>query len=300
MPRRVFVAALTILCLLVLAASHGSEKDELAVIFPEISGWVRDGDPQIYEPDNLWEYIDGAAEVYLSYDFQKLATQSYDRDEKQSLTIDIYVHSNANNAFGIYSQEKPARSHFLPIGTQGYHEKGILNFFQGRYYVKLIGFHLGDGERSLIVDMAAKIAKRLNEKARFPKPLACFPERGKIENSERYIAMGFLGHGFLRSAFVADYEIEGEKKQLFIIEAADARKAETMLSEYLAYAGEKSIDAIDDEIYRFQDPQYSSSGTMNLMRKGKYIWGLFGDDSSISDFYIGEIKDNLIEHGLID
>ena len=45
-----------------------------------------------------------------------------------------------SNAFGIYAVERSPDYHFLPIGTEGYGTKEILNFFQDEFYVKLSAF----------------------------------------------------------------------------------------------------------------------------------------------------------------
>ena len=270
-------------------------------IFPEMSGWQKKGEPEMYSPDNLFEYINGAAEVYLSYDFQKLITLSYSNPKQQSFTIDIYQHSNSNNGFGIYSQEKPQEGDFLKIGTQGYYEQGILNFFKDRVYVKLSAFDLKEIDRPLLEKIARLIDRQLPGKPLLPKTVSCFPSMGKIENSERFILQNFLGHSFLHSAFVADYLIEDEKFQIFIIETATPQKADTILERYLAFLKRKGIEHQQDNsgAYRFSDPYYRSSGTMNLKKKSRFIWGFFSNDIQKVRTYLEAIEQNLKNHQLI-
>jgi hypothetical protein len=215
------------------SSSDATAVDDMNALFPDLDGWTMDGSPEIFYADNLWEYINGAADVYLSYDFQKVATLTYDAGPNKSLTIDIYEHDTPRNAFGIYSQEKPNEGDFLRVGTQGYYDRGILNFYFGAYYVKLMGFNLGEAEKQFLESTALTLVKHLKGKAVVPTPVKCFPAEGKIPNSERYIAKDFLGRRVLHSAFVADYEVGGDKKRLFIIEADDEKGAGLMLKEYL-------------------------------------------------------------------
>ena len=42
----------------------------LAGLFPEIAGWQKKGAVEIFSPENLYEYIDGAAENFIGYDFR--------------------------------------------------------------------------------------------------------------------------------------------------------------------------------------------------------------------------------------
>ena len=52
-------------------------KDVLASLLPkkvELSDWENSAEPQYFEPGNLWEYINGQAELYLQYGFQLVVT----------------------------------------------------------------------------------------------------------------------------------------------------------------------------------------------------------------------------------
>ena len=300
--RKIFI----ILTLLIASCSFASNSDapasdDISSLFPDLSGWIKDGSPEIFYADNLWEYINGAADVYLNYDFQKVATLTYDSSPKKSLTIDIYEHDTPRNAFGIYSQEKPAQGNWLKIGTQGYYDKGILNFYVGNYYIKMMGFYLGEEEKELFQATAEELAGSLQGKAEVPKPAQCFPDKGKIANSERYIAKDFLGRRILHSAFVADYEVSGEKKRLFIIETKDESEAGSMLSQYMQEVADKGHEISEENgLYRFKDPYFESSGMMNIKSKGNYVWGLFSDDTPVYDFYIEGIEKNLKKSKLID
>ena len=59
------------------------------------------------------------------------------------LTADIFDMGSAENAFGMYSSERSPKYDFIPMGTEGYRNEGIINFLQDRYYVKLAAFGSG-------------------------------------------------------------------------------------------------------------------------------------------------------------
>lgn len=279
-------------CVIVTTSLEPGETD-MAKIFPEISGMTK-GKPEMYTPDNLYEYINGAAEVFLSYDFQHLTVLTYEDPQKHSLTIDIYRHSNINNGFGIYSQEKPEKGEFLRIGAQGYYEKGVLNFVKGDYYVKMSGFDLGDKDKKVMTAAAKKIAQKLSGPGHFPLPLTAFPGKGKIKDSEKYIARNFLGHSFLHSAFAADYEENEEKFQIFIIEAANAKVAKKITDDYFKFAKGKSSEiSIHNTFFRFLDPYYRGNGKMNIKAQGKYVYGLFNDNMKRVHYYMQQVERNL-------
>lgn len=255
---------------LMATASFSSGKEEMTGIFPDMPGMSKTGDPEMYTPDNLYEYINGAAELYLSYDFQELATLTYENPKEQSLTIEVYRHNNSTNGFGIYSQERPQKGAFLKIGAQGYYEKGILNFVRGNYYVKLSGFELGDNDKSLLTSVAQKVANQLEGELSLPKIVYSFPKEGKIKNSEEFISQNFLGYSFLRSAFSADYKISDKQFKLFIIIGEDQKDCKKMLQRYMESTKYSKKDIKEDH-YTLEDPYH---GKVALSWKGKYILGV--------------------------
>lgn len=263
-------------------------ETDIATLFPDIPGMSK-GKVEIYNPDTLYEYINGAADVFLSYDFVQLAALTYKDKLEHTLTIDIYRHSSDRNGFGIYSQEKPIKGDFLLIGAQGYYEKGVLNFLKGNYYIKMSGFDLGEKEKTIMTTAAREIAGRIGGSQYFPLPVTCFPGKGKIKNSEKYIAQDFLGHSFLHSAFAAEYEEAGEKFQVFIIEAADTGEAKKILADYIKFAKSKGSEvSLHNTFSRFLDPYYSSGGKMNIEARGRFVFGLFGDKMSRVHYYMGQ------------
>lgn len=273
---------------------------DITGIFPGFEGWTKKGKPDLYTPDNLFEYINGAAEVFLSYDFVKLATLTYENNKENSFTVDVYQHSSDRNGFGIYSQEKPQKGDFRDIGTQGYYEKGVLNFLKGSFYVKMSGYDLGDNDEKVLTFAAKELAKALEGGVDFPAVAKCFPGKGKIANSEAYINKNFLGHAFLHSAFVADYEIDGREFKVFIIETGKPEEVKEILNNYTALLKKKGIPLEQKEnLYRFQDPYYRSSGMMNMKMEKNYLWGLFSKNNTAAESFIREIQTNLEKKKLI-
>jgi len=263
-------------------------------LFPALKGMTNPESPAEYTAENLFEYINGAADVFIGYDFQHLYSMSYSGPEGRSITADVYVHADKANGFGIYGQEKPLQGDFLSIGTEGYYETGVLNFFQGRYYVKISAFDLGDQDRELLSDLARGIAKSIPDPPGFPPVLKAFPEENRIPRSERFTRRNFLGHAFLENAYTCDYTIQDTKVQPFILAAASPKAAEAMVQAYLAFARSRNSDVKKSaESARFTDPYYRSRGMLTLNWRGRYVWGLFCTDIAIADRMTKAISDAL-------
>jgi len=276
-----------ILGLIIFLWVPGAEAKDFR--FPEIKGWKQSGEIQTFIPKTLFEYINGAADLYLMYDFQELKVAEYLNEKKASVIVDVYRHKTPTHAFGIYSQERLSDANFLDIGAQGYVEKNVLNFLTGSYYVKLNSFNTGAEDEEILLNFAKKVSENLGEKGRLPSILSSFPEEGKKKNSEKFIAKNFLGYSFLHSAFTADYGLSGTKFKLFVIES-DRKECKDMIQKYLQQT--KSLEKnIAEGRYTISDPYH---GEIFLHWKGKYIWGIL----NVSDISLRSKYLKLFEVGL--
>jgi hypothetical protein len=259
-------------------------------LFPEVEGWKQRETVQVFSPENLYEYIDGAAELYLAYDFQELQVAEYVGGKDGLIIVDIYRHATPLYAFGIYSQERLPRSLYLDIGDQGYWEQGVLNFLSGRYYVKITNHKPGKRDQETLKNFAGQVNAKLGGKTSLPRILSAFPQEGKKKYSEKFIARNFLGYSFFPSGFEADYEISGKKFKLFVIEGKDPAECRRMVAAYLRFVGSHEKDFVPG-LHSVSDPHH---GKVDLAWKGKHIWGVLNlDDAHLrSKFLI------LLEQGL--
>ena len=239
-------------------------------VFPEIMGWKQSGEIQTFLPKTLYEYIDGAADLYLAYDFQELNVAEYLNDKKASVTVEIYRHQSPTHAFGIYSQERLPDANFLNIGDQGYIDKNILDFFSGSYYVKINSYNTGAEDREVLQAFAKKVVEDLGGKGGLPSILSSFPVEGNIRNSEKFIARNFLGYSFLNSAFTADYELSGKKFKLFLIDCGDKKGCRNIIQKYLQQTKSAGKEVTEGR-YTLSDPHH---GVVDLYWEGNHVWGV--------------------------
>jgi hypothetical protein len=255
---------------------------ETDTLFPEIEGWKRSGNIQVFTSENLFDYIDGAAELYLNYDFHQLQVAEYQDQEETIIAIEIYRHKTPLHAFGIYSQERLKEGSFLDIGAQGYVKGMTLNFIIGPYYVK-INAYLGESKtQEVLQHFGKKVAEQLGGTASLPGILSCFPEKRKIPNSERFVVRDFLGHRFLHHGFTADYGDSNRTFTLFIIEGVNSEDCAEMLQEYFQLTGYSQMEAKEGH-YILQDPYH---GELALIWAHEYLWGAINllDDTLRSEY----------------
>jgi len=206
----------------------------LGKLVPKVTGWQPAEAARLFSPANLFEYIDGAAESYLSYDFKELLAVEFDRPGAEaSITLEIYDMGSPIDAFGIFGAERYPENPPVAVGDVGYMEGEALNFAAGRYYVKLLAFGLGDETGAVLVDFARKVAGAVPGTGGLPSVLGRFPRGDIVPRSEKFIRRNFMGYEFLHDGFTADYRVDGQELEGFIVEGASENDAETMLGRLL-------------------------------------------------------------------
>jgi hypothetical protein len=220
------------------AISRGSASTRTPVIAgKQMEGLLREplpghavpqGQPSLYKPDTLYQYIDGGADVYLLYEFRSLLHQDF-KSGSTELTADIYDMGKAEDAFGVYAAERSPGYKFLAIGAEGYRSTGILNFFQDHYYVKVSGS--GVNAAALLDQFARVLSGRIGGSRTLPTLLAKLPLENRVKHSEQYMRKDPLGHAFLAPAYVVTYTGGPKQSKLLISVANDADGAKMRLDQ---------------------------------------------------------------------
>jgi len=292
---KLFIAFILFFSFLNARAALAEEESvsSLHFLLPDVVTWKIPEAPQDYFPETLFEYINGAAEIYLSYDFKELTAGQYEKgDSNASLIIEIYDMGNEKNSFGIYSAERFPDSQFISVGNQGYLEEETLNFIVGKYYVKLLCFDSGEESANFLKLFAQDVVKRVKDKGSLPPVLAFFPKQGLIRNSEKFILRNFMGYSFLHSGYLANYKLEDLEFDCFLIEGENAKDAKNMLEQYLKRKGEENVQKITAG-YRIKDRYYHN---IYLARIENYLCGVMkikDESQEVGDKYIGMLIESL-------
>jgi len=215
-----------------------------AAIFPAVvRGWELAPAAETYTRENLHQYIDGASELYFSYGFLRLYTRHYEKEGQPEIVVDLFDMEDPGNAYGIFahSQEKPG----LDFGQDAEYLDGLLRFWQGRYYVSLLGSPETPESRLAILELGRKLAGRLGPAAGRPGVLALLPVKGLIAPSVRYFrhpawqntyvfiaAENILGIGPDTQALLARYDQGEQRPVVMLVVYPDRAAAESAFANF--------------------------------------------------------------------
>lgn len=260
----VFVIGGVLICQLV----SGTEPRN----YPKIGQWKPAREIPSYTPENLFDYINGASELYLAYDFQQLDVVYYKNRKKQEITVEVYTHASPLCAFGIYSQERSADGQYLDLGAESYISGNYLFCLTGNHYIKLYSYDLTDEVESVLTGITKTLIDFLQSENVMPRELSLFPDKNRVPYSIQFIAKNMLGYSFFRSGFQADYQLNGQKCRVFFIKSESIKATNDLFDQYLNYIRHLPRIPGSNE-YKITDP-YHGEG---VIRKYKhYVFGGFG------------------------
>ncbi len=187
--------------------------------FPEVEGWTQSGDVRIYTAENLWEYIDGAAVLFVEYGVRTCMTadMSTARAGGASVTVDLYDMGSPLRAVGVFKREASGRGGDLAgttIAALSPPYQALM--VEGSTYVKVnvIEGELSESEgRQFLQGLAAS----LPGDAVMPQEFSLLPEAGKVAGSEGYQPGSFLGLTELTDCVYADYVGNDGTYQGFVV-----------------------------------------------------------------------------------
>jgi hypothetical protein len=178
--------------------------------FPEIAGWTLAGEVLTYEADNLWEYINGAAELFIQYDVQTCRTADFTSGDV-TVTIDLYDMGTPLNAFGVFTRESPGRGTPSPQATAVVVSPPYQALLlKGSTYVKVNAVE-GELTDPIGAELLEAVAATLSGQTEYPEELGLLPEHGKVPGSEGYQRVGFLGLTELADCLYAEYAGDGDQ-----------------------------------------------------------------------------------------
>jgi len=223
-----------------IAACAGSPELTPAHFFPragEVPGWRPSGETQRYTRENLFDYMDGEAEMYFVYGFEEMLMQEYLGDEGGPVRVELYRVDRAENAYGLFTYYRGGQ--FLDVGNEGdVALGGRLCFWKDRHFARV--FSIKKVEEETVQTFARRLAGELPTGGTPPELVSKLPQEKLLPRSEKFfhgkLALdniiwtaeeNVLDLGPETDAVAASYDYGGTEVTLLIVAYSEARAAET-------------------------------------------------------------------------
>jgi hypothetical protein len=238
----------------------------------QAAGWKWDGKESTYNSRTVFDYIDGAAELYLAYGFQGLKVRRFEKPGSPPINLEIYEMASPEDAYGVFSfeyQDEPAG-----IGQGSEFGGGLLRFWKGQYFASVYAEGEGEGVKGAILDIGRAAARAIPTTGSEPTLIHLLPGKdfGLVDKSTRYLKSHvllnqrfFISHQNLLNlsrkteAVLAVYARGGQKSQLLLIRYANENEAgaalKTFKKAYMPEAGDRDRVKTEDKKWTFARQQ---------------------------------------------
>jgi hypothetical protein len=153
-----FIALIVIQC-----SKRPPDQQDISFYLPapdRLKGWKSVDTPQKFTGKDLYIYMNGGAEIYLSRGFKQLITQKYINKSSKTITLEIFEMESTSSALEMYTSKIGNDGTPLAIGEEALLEDYYLNFRKENFLVTLTGF---DSEKETI-DGLITISKVVDER----------------------------------------------------------------------------------------------------------------------------------------
>ncbi len=193
---------------------------------------------EIYNPDNLYEKINGKAPLYTESGFVELLTQRFVSEDDETVWMELFVYDmgNIKNAFSVYSVQKRAGVELLPSMQFGYKTSNSLYFVHGKYYIEL----LGSAESAELLQAMGQVMQKISNNLPVDKDanidkLTLFPEENLVLGSTKLYLADAFGFEGLTDTFAAKYRFGDETITAFLSKKDSATEATTAFENYYKF-----------------------------------------------------------------
>ncbi len=167
-------------------ASSQAVRPEAPVPGPAFAaGWTASGPLRAFTGQDLFNQIDGGAELFLEFGFVRLRLQSYTRGRSE-LTLNAYEMEGPAAALGIYLMKMGRETPFPEIAARNSSEEVQLTVLKGRYFVQVDNLGDAPATRAEAAALANAFLAGVADES-FRTPLELLPAEGRKAGTERLI-----------------------------------------------------------------------------------------------------------------
>jgi len=135
-----------LLCLIGFAGLQAQESINSIITPEDCPGIEVPGESELYVGDDLFNLINGGAELYHEYGFIEVLATEIIIPGTSSRKVEIYDMGSPEAAWGIYSMTATGNSRQIHLGDAGRQGEGFAQFIKGNYMVYMYYDQIEDTE----------------------------------------------------------------------------------------------------------------------------------------------------------
>jgi hypothetical protein len=151
-----------------------------------IAGWTASAPAAIYDPESIYSYIDGHAEVYRAYGMKRCVSRRFSGPAGEAdIVADVFELASPEDAYGMFTHDRDGEP--ADIGRDSLFRHGWLSFWKGPYFVSIVAE--GDSQRARqgVLEAGRAIAAVLPDAGAPPALVSALPAKDLDPHSLRFL-----------------------------------------------------------------------------------------------------------------
>ncbi|NVM26221.1 MAG: hypothetical protein HWN70_09965 [Desulfobacterales bacterium] len=212
----------------------------------QIMSWTAEPEDRFFDDETIFDYIDGAGEVYRAYNMRTCLSRRYIAPKGPPITMDIFDMGSSEDAFGVFTHDQDGE--VLDVGQGALYRSGWLSFWKDRFFVSIYAEDETAAAKEAVKSMGEVVASLITAQGPKPRILLQLPPEGLKPQSIRYlhhhIVLNYhfylsneniLNLGPQTDAALAGYQGGEEYAQLLLVIYPSAGKAAKALAGFLRH-----------------------------------------------------------------
>jgi hypothetical protein len=136
----------------------------------KLGSWTRSEGPRLIDAANIFEYMNGAGELYLGYRFDRLEVYEYSAPEKGEILVELYFMKTEDDAFGLLSLDWGGEPVSLELSTEdgdlnvdswptALYGDGLLRFRSEALYARILAFRATEETREAVLSLGRAVVE---------------------------------------------------------------------------------------------------------------------------------------------
>lgn len=268
-----------------------AQMEEYKLNLPKTIGvWTRSDSSQTIDSTNIFKYMDGAGELYLSYRFDRLEVYEYTADNEEGILVELYYMKTSNDAFGLLSldwggepipfESPPVRNTSQPITppNRALYGKGLLRIWSDNIYSRVMAYQESPDSRDAVFSVGKAIVKH-SKNSTEPRVLNILPHTISPDWKLRHDRIGyFRSYLVLNSLFYLSHQ---NILNLDLSTEAVTAPYEKMITEedvhrvqflFVKYADSGRARKALDHFHKTYLPEHEKNMVEGSMAEGSYFF----------------------------
>ena len=210
---------------------------DIAILLPELlDGWTTQKVVPLKNHTDMYNYMDGGAELYISYGFGEALSCTYYKEGQPEVLAEVYDLLTPRNAFGVYTQTR--ESEISQFGQGTYRIPGALFFWKERYYITISAWESNPVSDAFMDTLAGYIDQKITGTGSVPAIVDLLPKTDRIPHGYKFFhhyvwqnAFFFISDQNLfqmdadTDAIMDRYAEGGDRNYLLLIRYGNSEKA---------------------------------------------------------------------------